>query len=75
MTQSRLAIRVGHANDVTAMAFAADRLFCSTRDNAVWTREPALRDVKIRMVTTSQVLHLPYRRTVDVTFDAALGHV
>ena len=32
--------RIGHANDVTAMAAAAGHLFCATRDNSLWMRDP-----------------------------------
>jgi hypothetical protein len=37
--------RIGHANNVTAMAATAGRLYCTTRDNVLWSREPLLQDV------------------------------
>jgi hypothetical protein len=37
--------RIGHANDVVAMAATGGRLYCATRDNVLWTREPVLGDV------------------------------
>jgi hypothetical protein len=37
--------RIGHANDVTAMTAAAGKLFCATRDNRLWMRDPVWQDV------------------------------
>jgi hypothetical protein len=37
--------RIGHANDVTAMAAAAGHLFCATRDNSLWMRDPVWQDI------------------------------
>jgi len=37
--------RIGHANDVTAMAAAAGHLFCATRDNSLWMRDPVWQNV------------------------------
>ncbi|MGY1809082.1 hypothetical protein ACI8AF_17060 [Blastococcus sp. SYSU D00669] len=37
--------RIGHANSVTAMAATGGRLYCTTRDNLLWSREPLLQDV------------------------------
>jgi len=34
----------GHANDVVGMAATGGKLFAATRDNKLWTREPALND-------------------------------
>jgi hypothetical protein len=36
---------IGHANDVTAMTAAAGHLFCATRDNSLWMRDPVWQDV------------------------------
>ena len=37
--------RIGHANNVTAMAQSGGRLFCSTADNVLWVRNTQLSDV------------------------------
>jgi hypothetical protein len=42
--------RIGHANDVRAMAAGSNSLYCTTGDGNLWRRDPVLSDVSWQQV-------------------------